>query len=408
MNPRTAREEIAGPAGRIEIALDRARRHAARRRGASAIRIRSTAARWTTRWSQTLARAFVQLGWTARCASTSAASAAREGEWDEGHGEVDDALAVVGVRSARCRGPAAARWPAFRSAPTSPRRPPRGCPRATGRARLVLVGPATAKLQRARGAGRHRWSSTARPTTWCRCRPRSTGRARKRLPVVVLPGVGHFFHGQLTRCVTLVNCTSWPRSDPRSSRLADRKALRCRFANSAIAAWLLAAVAHRRRSPRRRSRPRWPRADYLLLDLTTDQTLAERDADAPVDPASLTKLMTAYLVFNALQGQEADARADAAGVDARLGRAQGRRLADVHRHDDDAQGRRAAASGMIVQCRATTPRWRWPKAWAAASTPSSAMMNRQAQAWGLKNTQFKNVTGLTEAGPPQHARATSR
>ena len=25
-----------------------------------------------------------------------------------------------------------------------------------------------------------------------------------------------------------------------------------------------------------------------------------------------------------------------------------------------------------------------------------AMMNRQAQAWGLKNTQFKNVTGLTE------------
>ena len=27
-----------------------------------------------------------------------------------------------------------------------------------------------------------------------------------------------------------------------------------------------------------------------------------------------------------------------------------------------------------------------------------AMMNRQAQVWGLKNTQFKNVTGLTEAG----------
>ena len=27
-----------------------------------------------------------------------------------------------------------------------------------------------------------------------------------------------------------------------------------------------------------------------------------------------------------------------------------------------------------------------------------AMMNRQGQAWGLKNTQFKNVTGLTEAG----------
>jgi serine-type D-Ala-D-Ala carboxypeptidase (penicillin-binding protein 5/6) len=33
-----------------------------------------------------------------------------------------------------------------------------------------------------------------------------------------------------------------------------------------------------------------------------------------------------------------------------------------------------------------------------------AMMNRQSQAWGLKNTQFKNVTGLTEAGHYSSAR----
>ena len=35
---------------------------------------------------------------------------------------------------------------------------------------------------------------------------------------------------------------------------------------------------------------------YLLLDLSTGQTLAEREADAPADPASLTKLMTAYVL----------------------------------------------------------------------------------------------------------------
>src|SRR4029078_8092817 len=40
---------------------------------------------------------------------------------------------------------------------------------------------------------------------------------------------------------------------------------------------------------------------YLLLDLTTGQTLAEREADAPADPASLTKLMTAYIAFTALK-----------------------------------------------------------------------------------------------------------
>ena len=33
-----------------------------------------------------------------------------------------------------------------------------------------------------------------------------------------------------------------------------------------------------------------------------------------------------------------------------------------------------------------------------------AMMNRQAQAWGLKRTQFKNVTGLTEPGHYSSAR----
>ena len=43
---------------------------------------------------------------------------------------------------------------------------------------------------------------------------------------------------------------------------------------------------------------------YLLLDLTTHTTLSERNADAPADPASLTKLMTAYVVFGALRDRK--------------------------------------------------------------------------------------------------------
>ena len=38
---------------------------------------------------------------------------------------------------------------------------------------------------------------------------------------------------------------------------------------------------------------------YLLLDVTANQMLAEKDIDVAVEPASLTKLMTAYLVFDA-------------------------------------------------------------------------------------------------------------
>jgi serine-type D-Ala-D-Ala carboxypeptidase (penicillin-binding protein 5/6) len=40
---------------------------------------------------------------------------------------------------------------------------------------------------------------------------------------------------------------------------------------------------------------------YLLIDTTANQVLASKNADQPVEPASLTKLMTAYLVFDALK-----------------------------------------------------------------------------------------------------------
>ena len=39
---------------------------------------------------------------------------------------------------------------------------------------------------------------------------------------------------------------------------------------------------------------------YLLLDLSSDQVLAERGADLQTDPASLTKLMTAMSAVSAL------------------------------------------------------------------------------------------------------------
>ena len=41
--------------------------------------------------------------------------------------------------------------------------------------------------------------------------------------------------------------------------------------------------------------------NYLLVDVTAGQVLASKDIDAPVEQASLTKLMTGYLVFDALK-----------------------------------------------------------------------------------------------------------
>ena len=45
---------------------------------------------------------------------------------------------------------------------------------------------------------------------------------------------------------------------------------------------------------------------YLLMDVTANQVLAAKDPDMAVEPASLTKLMTAYLVFDALKNRKID------------------------------------------------------------------------------------------------------
>jgi len=141
---------------------------------------------------------------------------------------------------------------------------------------------------------------------------------------------------------------------------------------------------------------------YILLDLTTGQTLAEREADAPADPASLTKLMTAYVVFAAIREHKLMLE-QTLPVSLRAW-----------------EERKGGGSLMFVEPRMT------PKvsellrgmivnsgndasvvlAEGVAGTVDQfiGMMNRQAQAFGLKNTSFKNATGLTEAGHQSTAR----
>ncbi len=141
---------------------------------------------------------------------------------------------------------------------------------------------------------------------------------------------------------------------------------------------------------------------YILLDLTTGQTLAERDADTPTEPASLTKLMTAYIVFGALRDKKLDLQQPIA-VSAR---AWNERKGDpslmfidttMHPTVDE------LLHGMIVQS-GNDASVALAEAVAGTVEAFVAMMNRQALAWGLKNTAFKNVTGLTEAGHKMSAR----
>ena len=70
--------------------------------------------------------------------------------------------------------------------------------------------------------------------------------------------------------------------------------------SSLMAAVCLSAAAQTPQPPEIAAR------SYLLLDVTADQMLAQKDIDTPVEPASLTKLMTAYLVFDALRSKKID------------------------------------------------------------------------------------------------------
>ena len=141
---------------------------------------------------------------------------------------------------------------------------------------------------------------------------------------------------------------------------------------------------------------------YLLVDLASNQVLAEREADAQADPASLTKLMTAYLVFNALRDKKLSLE-QTLPVSARAWaeRKGGGSLMFI----DPKMTPQVSEllRGMIVQS-GNDASVALAEGVSGSVDAFVAQMNRQAQAWGLKNTQFKNVTGLSEAGQYTSAR----
>ena len=141
---------------------------------------------------------------------------------------------------------------------------------------------------------------------------------------------------------------------------------------------------------------------YLVLDLTTRQTLAERNADAPADPASLTKLMTAYVVFQALRDKKLTLEQELpVSLRAWAERKGGGSLMFI----DTTMNPKVdeLLHGLIVQS-GNDAAVALAEGVAGSVDNFVAMMNRQAQAFGMKNTTFKNVTGLTEPGHTSTAR----
>lgn len=138
---------------------------------------------------------------------------------------------------------------------------------------------------------------------------------------------------------------------------------------------------------------------YLLLDLTSEQELAARDADAPVPPASLTKLMTAYLVFDALRIGKLELE-QRLPVSELAQRQPGSRMFV-------AAGKRVPVEdlikGLLVQS-GNDAAIALAEGVAGSVERFVQLMNEQAQALGMKATRFANPTGLTQPGHQSSAR----
>ena len=133
---------------------------------------------------------------------------------------------------------------------------------------------------------------------------------------------------------------------------------------------------------------------WLLLDMTTGQVLATAEPDMRVEPASLTKLMTAYLAFKALEEKRLtmDQRPP---VSEAAWKAIGSRM-----FVDPAKPATVdeLLHGMIIQS-GNDASIILAEAIAGSEAGFAELMNREAQRMGMKASSFRNATGLPD---PQH------
>ena len=128
---------------------------------------------------------------------------------------------------------------------------------------------------------------------------------------------------------------------------------------------------------------------YLVIDSKTGLEIAALDADAPLAPASLTKIMTTYVVFSALkQGQIT--LAEEVTVSEKAWRTEGSRMfIEV--------GTRVTVQdllfGMIVQS-GNDASVALAEHIAGSESVFAEMMNQHAAAIGMHSSHFRNATGL--------------
>ncbi|MBY6002806.1 D-alanyl-D-alanine carboxypeptidase [Salipiger bermudensis] len=137
----------------------------------------------------------------------------------------------------------------------------------------------------------------------------------------------------------------------------------------------------------------------MVMDARSGEVLHSENADTPLHPASLTKMMTLYIAFEAVENGELTmdtvvtiSRNAAAEPPSKLGLRSGQKIklrylvrAAAVKSANDA----ATAIGEAI---------------AGSEAAFARRMNRTAKAMGMSRTTFKNANGLTETGHMSTAR----
>ncbi len=137
----------------------------------------------------------------------------------------------------------------------------------------------------------------------------------------------------------------------------------------------------------------------MVIDARTGEVLHSRNADTRLHPASLTKMMTLYITFQAIENGEITldtkvkvSRFAASEPPSKLGLKPGQRIALRYliraaavKSANDA----ATALGEAIE---------------GSEAAFARRMNRTAKSLGMTRTTFKNANGLTEAGHLSTAR----
>jgi len=130
---------------------------------------------------------------------------------------------------------------------------------------------------------------------------------------------------------------------------------------------------------------------FIIQDFESGNILAEKDAELPVEPASITKLMTAYVVFNELQAGNI-ALGDMVTISEKAWRTPGSRMfVEVNKQvsvEDLLQG-------MIVQS-GNDATVALAEHIAGSEETFAALMNRHAEELGMTGSHFVNTTGLPD------------